>query len=142
VGKHARANTVAVRVGSIGLELVLEVVDDGNGFDPNAVAGSTAGMGIRNMRERAKQAGAVFSLQSQPNGGTQLRVSVPLRTVNPIEHRRQALIHAGCLMVAFVAMTTLRAPEMIAVCSIPLVFTLGYHLRVLWIAYKRGVSAA
>jgi hypothetical protein len=133
---------VCVQAGRNGLDLALAVVDDGAGFDPNTVGDSSPGMGIRNMRERATEAGATFALKSQPNGGTQLRVSVPLRSVDLREHRRQALINGGCLIVAIVAIVTLRSPEVMVALSFPLIMALGYHLRALWIAHKGREAAA
>ena len=54
VAKHARANRVRVAVKESDGELLIEVQDDGAGFDPD-LAGE--GFGLAGMRERAALAG-------------------------------------------------------------------------------------
>src|SRR5947209_7225626 len=54
VVKHAQATTVHVRVCLENGRLVIEVTDDGRGFDPEA---RTAGFGLAGMRERVYLAG-------------------------------------------------------------------------------------
>jgi signal transduction histidine kinase len=54
---------------------VLEVADDGVGFDP---AGSFPGhLGLRSMRERASRLGASIEVESAPGRGARTRVLVP-----------------------------------------------------------------
>jgi signal transduction histidine kinase len=53
-------------------QVVLQIEDDGHGFDPAMV--SRFGFGMRSMADRAKEIGAEFHLQSQPGQGTQIRV--------------------------------------------------------------------
>jgi len=54
--------------------VILEIEDDGCGFDPEAV--DQHGMGLRNMRERASLIGGRFNILSAPGEGT--RVVVPI----------------------------------------------------------------
>lgn len=70
---HARATTVAVRVEDVDGGFVMEVRDDGRGFD----AGSVTGPGLVEMRERARGIGARFALASAPGRGTCMTVHVP-----------------------------------------------------------------
>jgi signal transduction histidine kinase len=51
---------------------VLEVDDDGRGFDPAAATGT--GQGLRNLRERAERLGGQAHISSTPGQGTNLRV--------------------------------------------------------------------
>ena len=53
---------------------MLEVFDDGAGFEVEQVA---AGSGILGMRERAAALGAEFELTTAPSEGTLIRVVVP-----------------------------------------------------------------
>ncbi|HYE94571.1 MAG TPA: two-component regulator propeller domain-containing protein, partial [Rubricoccaceae bacterium] len=76
VARHARATRVAVRLAREPGGLVLEVRDDGAGFDPSA---ATDGNGLASLRERARQLGGTLDLESRPGGGTTLRLVVPLR---------------------------------------------------------------
>lgn len=55
--------------------IVLEIADDGTGFDPQ---GSFPGhLGLRSMRERLTRFGGTLSIESAPGQGTRLRANVP-----------------------------------------------------------------
>lgn len=73
--RHARARDVHLRAALDGAELVLEIADDGAGFDPGAVA---PGGGLQAIRERAMLAGAAVAIDSAPGAGTRVRLSVPV----------------------------------------------------------------
>jgi two-component system sensor histidine kinase DegS len=78
VRKHAEATTVSVttRVDDDGW--VLEVRDDGKGFDVGAVAArGRRNFGLQFMRERAELIGARFDVRSRPDGGTVVRLAIP-----------------------------------------------------------------
>jgi signal transduction histidine kinase len=68
---------VEVRLLRIGGDVVLTVADDGRGFEPGR--GERGGLGLVNMRERARQLGGTFELDSRPGRGTTVRVAVPFR---------------------------------------------------------------
>jgi signal transduction histidine kinase len=76
--KHGAPTRVDVRLVRIGGDVVLTVADDGRGFEPGRGAGG--GLGLVNMRERARQLGGTFELDSRPGRGTTVRVAVPFRT--------------------------------------------------------------
>lgn len=69
VTKHAGARTVHVDVVASGGDVVVEVRDDGVGFDPLQ---ATGGFGVAGMRERVYLAGGTFALHSDAHG-TRLR---------------------------------------------------------------------
>ena len=48
--------------------MTLTVSDDGRGFDPNRI-GASGGLGLINMRERARQLSGMFELNSEPGRG-------------------------------------------------------------------------
>ena len=74
--KHAHAKTVLLRLDKQDNALVLEVRDDGRGFDPS---GSFPGhLGLRSIKVRATRLGGTCSLESVPSQGTQLCVSIPI----------------------------------------------------------------
>ncbi|MBG0827282.1 GAF domain-containing sensor histidine kinase [Planomonospora sp. ID67723] len=76
--RHAGAERVAVRLGCEEGRLVLEVRDDGTGFDVAAAAGR--GLGIASMSDRAQALGgsvSVTSVTSGPRRGTLVRMEVP-----------------------------------------------------------------
>ena len=72
--RHARASAVAVSVRQDGNRLVLEIRDNGIGLAPG-VTGD--GFGMRGMRERVERLGGQFSVESDPTGGTIVRVEIP-----------------------------------------------------------------
>jgi nitrate/nitrite-specific signal transduction histidine kinase len=73
--KHAAAKVVAVRISADNGRVVLEVKDDGVGFDPQG-ADLAGGMGFASMRERAAQIGGDLSISAEPGAGTVVRVAV------------------------------------------------------------------
>ena len=75
--KHAQAHGITVSLRHVPHQriVVLEIADDGMGFDP-AVARDQGGMGLRGMEERAAQFGGQLTIQSRPGAGTSVRVEV------------------------------------------------------------------
>jgi signal transduction histidine kinase len=98
VAKHANARHVRVRLYLQRDTMVLEVADDGTGFDPAApgamgavnagsamaagaeMASQPTGFGLAAMRERAELLGGRLALASAPGRGTTVRLTVPLRS--------------------------------------------------------------
>jgi signal transduction histidine kinase len=75
VTKHARANHVHVAVTESDGQLLVEVKDDGVGFDPDA---GSQGFGLAGMHERVSIAEGTLSIDSGEQG-TILKASLPLR---------------------------------------------------------------
>jgi signal transduction histidine kinase len=71
--KHARARTVTVSLHLRPEATILEVVDDGVGFEPAAVR-ERGGMGLRGMAERAEEMGGELTLVSESGQGTKVKV--------------------------------------------------------------------
>jgi nitrate/nitrite-specific signal transduction histidine kinase len=71
--QHSAASSVTVRLRDRGGSVELEVVDNGNGFDPSSVHGH-GGVGLAGMRERAQALGASIEILSAPGMGTTVRV--------------------------------------------------------------------
>lgn len=75
----ATATTVRLHVPPPGDALVLEVADDGRGFDPVARPGAPQGhFGLDGMRERGERIGGTLDIQSSPGRGTTVTVRLPL----------------------------------------------------------------
>lgn len=73
--RHAGCTRADVMVRLERRTLVLEIVDDGRGFDPSARPG---GNGLANMRKRAAAVGGTLDVRSSPDAGTTVRLTVPL----------------------------------------------------------------
>lgn len=71
--RHADAREVEVSLQRLGGSVVLEVRDDGRGFE-----GLAEGSGLMGMRERAALVRAELSVISQPRHGTTVRLRVPV----------------------------------------------------------------
>jgi signal transduction histidine kinase len=74
--KHAQAGNVRIEVMATGQDLVLDVRDDGRGFDPAAARRGRWGM--TTMRERAEAAGGQLHIDAAPDKGTRIHARVPL----------------------------------------------------------------
>jgi signal transduction histidine kinase len=80
IGKHAQAQRA-----EIGLDLTqphqisLTIRDEGQGFDPTALAQAeaTGHFGLKQMRERIELINGTLSVQSQVGQGTEVRVELP-----------------------------------------------------------------
>ena len=79
VRKHGAASAVTVASAIDGDDWVLTVRDDGHGFDVEAVAArGRRNFGLQFMRERAELIGARFEVHSRPDGGTLVRLAIPV----------------------------------------------------------------
>ena len=79
VRKHASATNVVVATMLADGQWVMEVRDDGRGFDTGAVAArGRRNFGLQFMRERAELVGAQFEVRSRPEAGTVVQLTIPL----------------------------------------------------------------
>jgi two-component system sensor histidine kinase DegS len=79
VRKHAGSSHTIVSTRLDAQDWILEVSDDGRGFDVGAVAArGRRNFGLQFMRERAELVGAHFEVRSRPGGGTVVWLSIPL----------------------------------------------------------------
>jgi signal transduction histidine kinase len=77
--RHADPKMIIVRLETCGDTVVLEVRDDGRGFDTTAESGAVRRLGLASMRERAERLGGTLVVSSEANVGTVVRIEVPLR---------------------------------------------------------------
>ncbi len=78
---HSHAKHVTIEAGISDGQLVLEVEDDGQGFDVSRVRAERASeghLGLVGVEERAKQSGGSFSLSSEPGKGTRIVATLAL----------------------------------------------------------------
>jgi signal transduction histidine kinase len=76
--KHAAAHNLDVVIGYETDAVVLVVIDDGCGFNPNQVTtGGLGHFGLRSLRSRVGKIHATHEVLSSPGKGTTIRVRVP-----------------------------------------------------------------
>ncbi len=81
VARHSGAKHVNIRFAQLAKAVEVEVIDDGCGFDAEAVAVSSHRLGIQSMRERAGMLGGTVRFISQRKG-TRILVHVPFADRN------------------------------------------------------------
>lgn len=79
IARHAHASQASVHLAPQNDHLLVEICDDGRGFDPNAA--QPGHYGLLGMRERIRLAGGTLQIQSNSQNGTQLLISFPLPPV-------------------------------------------------------------
>jgi len=82
--KHAKADEITVRLRSIPQDtdiLLLEIADNGVGFDVNQVKTNyenRGSLGMVNLRERTDLINGLLHVDSEPGKGTRIRIFIPL----------------------------------------------------------------
>ncbi|TMG92422.1 MAG: PAS domain S-box protein [Betaproteobacteria bacterium] len=76
VARHAQATEVAVKLSSNDDALILRIRDNGVGLSEDDLRKPTS-LGIRGMRERARQLGGDISVSAEPGSGTTVIISIP-----------------------------------------------------------------
>jgi signal transduction histidine kinase len=76
--RHADASRVLVRLAAGDGRLVLEIRDDGVGFDPDAPALRARRLGLTSMEQRARRVGGRLKIASAAGAGTSVRLEAPL----------------------------------------------------------------
>jgi PAS domain S-box-containing protein len=72
IAKHAQAKNVEVSLYAAPDRVVLDITDDGIGFDANETPPDKQHWGLITMRERAEAVAIAFSLESAPGAGTRI----------------------------------------------------------------------
>jgi len=120
IARHARASHAWLSLRRQRDVLLVEIGDDGQGFDltqANGCPDSYGGMGLSNVRERVRDLGGILSVWSLQGKGTTLHLCIPLvkppQEVQEQEHRNREfagaarktrqILYAGTLAVALVA---------------------------------------
>lgn len=83
--KHSGASCATIRLRTSTTHVVLTVTDDGHGFDTNTTA---AGIGLRNITNRAAVYNGTTRIVSEPGKGCMLEVTIPCKMMeknNPVE---------------------------------------------------------
>ncbi len=81
ITRHSQADAVLIQMSADDGGVTVEIEDDGIGFDPAQVEnepGSLRGVGLLGMRERLEIVGGTLQIHSEPGGGTDVVMRVPL----------------------------------------------------------------
>lgn len=81
IAKHAECSAASVSVGRNDDNIVINIEDDGVGFDSNAIEENLAqgsGFGLINVRRRIYHLGGTFTIESSPGTGTRITITMPL----------------------------------------------------------------
>jgi two-component system sensor histidine kinase UhpB len=92
--KHARARNIKVSIRRDYRHLLIDVSDDGIGFDilqPDTYMSEKSVFGLFSINERVKYLGGQFKVESKPGHGAHFTLSVPLRSC--IESRDKIITH-------------------------------------------------
>lgn len=76
--KYAAASKIIVQLIIHKNELIFTVEDDGKGFVLERKIGHEQGLGLTNIKNRAKSMGAKLEIDSSPNKGTLIAITIPL----------------------------------------------------------------
>jgi len=68
IAKHAWCNRVSVSISQSSNEILLQIRDDGKGFDVSSVR--LFANGLKNMQNRIEQVGGTYTIVSEPAKGT------------------------------------------------------------------------
>ena len=77
VARHSSASHVNLFLENGTNTITLIIKDNGRGFDPSAPQG---GIGLVSMKERTEGLSGSFTVESRPNQGTQIEVTLPIAT--------------------------------------------------------------
>ncbi len=86
--RHGRATCVEIRLTQIGTqEVIIEIQDNGTGFDPNDVPNDR--FGLAGIRERARLFGGGATIESELGKGTRITVKIALDSPPDVPHAEQ-----------------------------------------------------
>jgi len=74
--KYSKAMNVKVMIEKIEDHLNIQIIDDGQGFDPNQ---KKEGLGLRHIQERINQLGGTTNIHSKISQGTHIHVEIPIK---------------------------------------------------------------
>lgn len=77
IARHAKADQALVKIKKNDRKILVSVVDDGVGFEPDNLAVSSEHIGLTGMQERIRLVGGRFKIASAPDEGTKILIIVP-----------------------------------------------------------------
>ncbi len=94
VARHADAQKVIVEFKQEE-DLLLNIIDDGIGFEPEKQIISAASIGLTGMHERIKLLGGEFAIDSSTGQGTRIMIRVPYKELQHMDKKEGAEYEGG-----------------------------------------------
>ena len=85
IRKHAQAKKVNLQLEFNSDDVLLDIADDGIGFDLYEVTNNKAlrgSLGLVTMKERSEMIGGSFQIETAPNKGTRIYLRLPAKNTN------------------------------------------------------------
>jgi signal transduction histidine kinase len=79
INKHAQAKNVNITFSFMEDIFVMDIADDGQGFEPSKIKN---GFGMKTMRDRIEELSGTLTIESERGGGTAIAVSLPIPEKN------------------------------------------------------------
>jgi len=79
IKKHAQAKNVNITFSFMEDMFVMDIADDGNGFEPSKIQN---GFGMKTMRDRVEELSGTLTIESEQGTGTAIAVSIPIAEKN------------------------------------------------------------
>jgi len=76
--KHSQASALDLHIKNENNRLVVEIADNGSGFEYNIVSKTGSGLGLKNIVSRVEMLKGDFYIDTQPGEGTKYRIAIPL----------------------------------------------------------------
>jgi len=104
--KHARAQIIKVSIFKQGTYIIVQIMDNGVGFNSEAIAAgyeNRGSLGMINMRERAELIDATLKVESKPGTGTIITMLVPISSTDEAGESLSAHSSMGMTKLAIAA---------------------------------------
>lgn len=93
VVKHAQADNIFINVGQNNKDIILEIQDDGIGFDVHSIAQEiNPSWGLLGMEERASLLGGSFFVESKKGRGTIVKITIPIHSLIENEEENDTIV--------------------------------------------------
>jgi signal transduction histidine kinase len=83
VARHANVSNVSVQLHTRDHRVIIQIEDQGTGFDPSFAQATSATSGLASIRERVRLLGGQVDIHSAPGQGSTLAVELPLNPHPP-----------------------------------------------------------
>lgn len=74
---HAKATSIKIDLTSSARNFIIEIEDDGLGFNVASVMNEKSGLGLISMKSRTELLNGDFSINSKPHNGTKISITIP-----------------------------------------------------------------